>query len=349
MSLQSIVVRVTTVALAIVASSAAFAPAHADEVRTLTGPATGDPDLHLTYVDCDDFFAPGVPPQSRVNLGPFTAPLGRRSLGLVPPGPGTATGPFSRFDSFAGLDSTMSATGSSGVSYVWTVTADTPPGAAWTGRAVIAPAGGAWRRVAVADLSYDWALVDLTTQLTLSEGGSARPAEFSAAHGDGSGFAVTGLGCDGASFNIDGVSAGGVVYDFEGISLQTSIAATTGEVRPDGTIEITGTVTDGSGRTTGDPLVLESRTPGGSWSAVGQAVLGDATGVARVVAPVSETTEFRWHRPESQYADEGWSETVTVTVAPTAKVEQPDGSEKVDKGETVDEGENPEGATASTK
>ena len=328
MRLQSRLVRVTTVAFAIAASSAAWVvPAHADEVRTLTGPATDDPDLHLTYVNCDNFFAPGVAPQSRLNLGPFTAPMGRRSLGLVPSGPGTATGPFSRFESLAGLDSTMSATGSSGVSYVWAVTADTPPGAAWTGRAVISSAPGAWRRVAVSGLSYDWTLVDLTTQVQLGDGGSATPARFTAAHGDGSGFAVTGLGCDGASFNIDGISAGGVVYDFEGIDLQTSIAATTGEVRSDGTIEITGTVTDASGRSTGDPLVLESRAPGGAWSAAGQPVLGDATGVARVVAPVAATTEFRWHRPESQYADEGWSEAVTVTVAPTEKAEQPEKAE----------------------
>jgi len=307
----------------VAASAVWVAPAHADEVRTLTGPATDDPDLHLTYVDCDDFFATAVPPQSRLNLGPFTAPMGRRSLGLVPSGPGTATGPFARFDSLAGLDSTMSATGSSGVSYVWTMTADTPVGAAWTGRAVIAPAGGDWRRVAVADLSYDWTLVDLATQVPLSDGGTASPAEFTADHGDGSGFAVTGLGCDGAAFNIDGVSAAGVVYDFEGISLQTSIAASTGAVRPDGTIEITGTVTDASGRPTGDPLVLEARAPGGAWSAINQAVPGDATGVARVVAPVAETTEFRWHRPESQYADEGWSEAVTV-VALIEKAEKAD-------------------------
>ena len=104
--------RVVTVAVAIAGTTAAWAvPAHADEVRTLNGPATHDPDVHLTYVGCGSFFAPAVAPQSRLNLGPFTAPVGRRSLGLVPPGPGTATGPFSRFDSLTGLDATFSATG----------------------------------------------------------------------------------------------------------------------------------------------------------------------------------------------------------------------------------------------
>ena len=314
--MQSGLVRVVTVALAVAGTSAAWvAPAHADEVRVLDGPATNDADVHLTYVSCEGFFAPATAPQSRLNLGPFTAPMGRRSLGLVPSGAGTATGPFARFDSLAGLDSTFAAAGSSGVSYVWTVTADTPPGAAWTGRAVVAPAPGGWRQVASSSLSYDWTLVDLATRAPLDAGGSGTPADFAATHGDGSGFSVTGLGCDGTSFNIDAVSAGGVVYDFEGVALRTSIAATTHEVRGDGTIEIIGTVTDGSGRTTGDPLVLESRTPGGAWAPVGGTVLADATGIARAVAPVEQTTEFRWHRPESQYADEGWSEPMTVTVA----------------------------------
>ena len=327
--LQSRFMRVVTVAIAIAGTSAAWAvPAHADEVRTLTGPATHDPDVHLTYVGCESFFGPAAAPQSRLNLGPFTAPVGRRSLGLVPSGPGTATGPFARFDSLTGLDATFSATGGSGVSYVWTVTADTPPGAAWAGRTAIAPARAAWRQVAVSALTYDWTLVDLTTQVPLGTGGSATPGQFAAKHGDGSGFSVTGLGCDGASFNIDAVSAGGVVYDFEGITLRTAIATTTDGVRPDGTIELTGAVTDDSGRTTGDPLVLESRTPGGTWGSVGGAVLGDATGVARVVAPVTETTEFRWHRPESQYADEGWSETITVAVPEAEKPENAENAEK---------------------
>lgn len=329
--------RLVTVALAIAASTAAWAvPAHADEVRTLTGPATHDSDVYLTYVGCESFFGPAAAPQSRLNLGPFSAPMGRRSLGLVPPGPGTATGPFTRFASLAAADTTFSATGSSGVSYVWTVTPDTPPGAAWTGRAVIAPAPPAWRQVAVSALSYDWTLVDLTTQVPLGAGERATPAQFVATHGDGGGFSVTGLGCDGASFNIDAVSAGGVVYDFEGITLRTSIASTTDTVRPDGTIEITGAVTDDSGRATGDPLVLESRTPGGAWAAVGGNVLGDANGVARVVAPVAETTEFRWHRPQSQYADEGWSETITVTV-PEAPSEKADTTEEAEPTETADD------------
>ena len=311
-----------TLTMAVALTSVAWSvPAHAEEVRTLTGPATSNADLYLTYVNCDNFFGPAAAPQSRLNLGPFNAPIGRRSLGLVPSAPGTATGPFARFDSLAAVDSTLSAAGSSGVSYIWTVNADSVPGTAWSGRAVINPADGAWTPVNAASLSYEWTLVNLSTHAPVGAGGQATPGDFAATHGDGSGFVVTGFGCDGQSFNIDAMSSGGVTYDFEGISLQTGIAKTTEQVRQDGTIEITGTVRDGSGRITGDPLVLESRKPGGEWAAVGDRVFADATGVARTVAPVTETTEFRWHRPESQYADEGWSEAITITVAESASPE----------------------------
>ena len=44
-------------------------------------------------------------------------------------------------------------------------------------------------------------------------------------------------------------------------------------------------------------------------AAGGVLLLGDAAGLARTDVPVTATTEFRWHRPESQYADEGWSVT----------------------------------------
>lgn len=322
MRLRSRFTPALTIALAIAGSTAVWSlPAHAtdsDEVRTVTGPVTSNTDLHLTYVNCDSFFAPGIAPQSRLNLGPFAAPLGRRSLGLVPTGAGTATGPFARFDSLSGLDSSVAATGSSGVSYVWTITPGIPAGAAWSGRAVVTPAAGTWTVVDAASLSYEWTLVDLASRTSLGAGETATPGRFAAAHGDGAGFVVTGFGCDGAAFNLDAVSADGVAYDFEGIALETSIATTSSQVRPDDTIEVTGTVQDASGRITGDPLVLEARAPDGAWATVGQSVLSDASGVARVVVPVTETTEFRWHRPESQYADEGWSETITVTAAAPA-------------------------------
>jgi hypothetical protein len=292
-------------------------PAQADGARTLTGPTTGDADVFLTYVGCADLFAPATAPQSRLNLGPYAAPLGRRSLGLVPSAAGSASGPFARFDSLAGFDSSLSVastSGSQGVSYVMSITAASPPGTAWRGRAAVTAPPGSWTDVSAASLTYDWSLVDLSTLNALSQAGSATPAAFAAEHGDGAGFVVTGFGCDGRSFNLDAIRASGSTFDFEGVALSTTVSVDRQRAGAGEKVTLTGRVTDGSGRVTGDPLVLESRRPGGAWAPAGQLVLSDPSGLARVDVRVSETTEFRWHRPESQYADEGWSAAVTVTV-----------------------------------
>ena len=301
-------------------------PAHADGASTLTGPSTGDPDVFLTYVGCGDLFGAASAPASRLNLGPYTAPLGRRSLGLVPRAAGTASGPFTRFGSLAAFDATVSVastTGSQGVAYVMSITPDNVPGTAWQGRAPLSAPAGSWTTVSAAALSYDWTLVDLATLSPLTEPEAATTAAFAAAHGDGPGFAVTGFGCDGTSFNLDAIRASGSTFDFEGTHLTTAAAVDRKTAGAGQQVTVTGRVTDPSGRVTGDPLVLESRAPGGEWTSTGTTVVGDAAGVARVDVPVTGTTEFRWHRPESQYADEGWSDPVTVTVAdaPAAKPE----------------------------
>ena len=310
-----------TVAAGALLCSLPMAPAHADGVQTLTGPVTGDASVYLTYVDCTDLFAPGTAPASRLNLGPFDAPLGRRSLGLVPGGPGSASGPVVFFDSLATADpsfSVASTGGSTGTSYVVVVTPDTPAGAVWLATTPLAVPSGGWTQVSAAQLAYDWTLVDLASHAALQTGGTATTGEFAATHGDGQGLVVSGFGCDGGAFNLDAVSGDGSTFDFEGVALATTVSVSTGQAVAGEPVTITGRVTDAHARTTGDPLVLESRTPGGTWRADGAPVLAGPDGLARVDVPVAETTEFRWHRPESQYADEGWSDAVTVTVAAAA-------------------------------
>lgn len=293
-------------------------PAHAaGGTRTLSGPATGDADVYLTYVGCADLLGNAAAPASRINLGPYAAPLGRRSLGLVPTAAGSAAGPYASFDSLAGLDSSVAVAatgGTSGVSWVMSVSRQSPAGTAWRGRAALSAPAGSWTTVSSSALTYEWTLVDLGSGAVVDRLGSATTAQFAADHGDGPGFAVTGFGCDGKAFNLDAVRVSGSTFDFEGVSLSTTIAAGRQQVKPDEQVELTGRVTDGTGRVTGDPLVLESRAPGGQWAPVGKPVLAARDGIARVAVPVAETTEFRWHRPESQYADEGWSDVVTVTV-----------------------------------
>jgi hypothetical protein len=121
------------------------ATAHASGSRTLSGPATGDADVYLTYVGCADLLGTAAAPASRINLGPYAAPLGRRSLGLVPSAQGSAAGPYASFGSLAALDASdaVAATGGgSGVSWVMAVTRQSPRGSAWRGRAAVSvPAG----------------------------------------------------------------------------------------------------------------------------------------------------------------------------------------------------------------
>ncbi|MBC2934557.1 hypothetical protein [Nocardioides sp. zg-1228] len=311
---------VAATAVAVTLGTSLSGPAGAEGgSHTLSGPATGDPDLYLTYVRCDDLMADAAAPGSRINLGPYAAPLGRRSLGLVPAGGGSASGPYASFPSLARLDSSVAVAatgGSSGVSWVMAVTRQSPRGTAWRGRAALSAPPGGWTTVSTSATTYDWALVDLASGRVLDRAGTATPAGFAAEHGDGPGFAITGFGCDGRAFNLDAVRASGSTLDFEGVSLTTTVAAGRQQVQAGQEVELTGRVTDASGRLTGDPLVLESRSPGRQWAPVGKPVLAGRDAVSRVVVPVSATTDYRWHRPESQYADEGWSDTVTVSVAP---------------------------------
>lgn len=297
-------------AAASLAAVAVAGPAQAAP-RTVSGPATGDDGLFLTYVSCDDVFGAGTAPVPRINLGPYDAPVGRRSLGLVPRAGGTASGPYARIDSLAAVDASLevaATAGTTGVAHLVTVTAANPPGTAWVGRSGLSVTPGSWTRVAAHDLTFDWSLVDLGTRAVVSRAGSATPAAFAAEHGDGPGFVVTGFGCDGHAFNLDAISTGGAAIDFEGVALATTAAV---DRSPDAVV-VTGRVTDPTGRLTGDPLVLESRTAGGAWRAEGGPVLADPDGVARASVQVTETTQYRWHRPQSQYADEGWSDPVTV-------------------------------------
>ena len=307
----------SVVAVTALLTAMGTAPSGADGPRTLSGPSTGDAHVFLTYVSCGDLLSAGSAPQSRLNLGPYDAPMGRRSLGLVPSAPGTASGPFARFDSLATFDSSLSVaatSGSQGVSFVMSITPSSPPGTAWRGRVALSVPVGSWTGISTSALTYDWTLVDLTTLAPVGEAGAATIEAFATEHGDGPGFVVTGFGCDGHAFNLDAVSASGSTFDFEGVALSTDAAVDRQHVAAGDLVSVSGRVTDASGRVTGDPLLLEQRTPGGAWSGTGEPVLADHDGLALVVLPVSDTTEFRWHRPESQYADEGWSEPVTVTV-----------------------------------
>ena len=68
---------------------------------------------------------------------------------------------------------------------------------------------------------------------------------------------------------------------------------------------------------TGDPLVLQARTPGqGEWRTVSGPTLVGPDGWSRTTVTVTEDTEYRWLRPEGEYADAGASASVVVHAVP---------------------------------
>lgn len=300
----------------------ALAPAHADDTRsatTMAGPGSALDGMFLTYVGCDAIDGAASPPGTRINRGPGVAPLGRRSFGLVPSGTGTASGPTISFLSLgslgAGVD-VRSERGTTGASYIWVTSLDAPPGHAWRGRASLTVPPATWQHVDTATLPHEWQLIDLTTGMAMAVE-SSTPAEFVARHGDGAGFLVTGFGCDGNAFNLDAVTGNGRVWDFEGLTLATSITVSASRVAPGEQVRIAGSVSDGSGRVTGDPLVLQTRAPGAAeWTDASPLTYMGPDGFSSATVTVTETQELRWLRPESEYADAGASDPVLVTVAP---------------------------------
>jgi hypothetical protein len=206
--------------------------------------------------------------------------------------------------------------GTTGASYIWVTSLDAPLGHAWRARAPLTVPPGQWQHVDTAAVRHDWELVDLLTGLTTAHD-SATPDEFVAAHGDGAGHLVTGFGCDGHAFNLDAVRGNGGTWDFEGMTLSTAILASSTELRAGDELSVAGSVTDAAGRVTGDPLVLQSRPVGATeWTDVSPLAYAGPEGASLVTIAVTETQELRWLRPESEYADQGASEPVLVTVTP---------------------------------
>lgn len=293
--------------------------ADAEPVTTVTGPGSALDGMFLTYVGCDALDGAVRAPATRINLGPDVAPLGRRSFGLVPDGVGTASGPTISFLSLARLGAGVDVRaerGTTGASYIWVTAPDAPAGQAWRGRASLSVPPASWRHIDTATTPHEWQLIDLTTGIAV-EVETSTPVEFSSRHGDGAGFVVTGFGCDGNAFNVDAVTGNAKVWDFEGLSLATSVVSSASRLVAGSRLEVAGAVTDGQGRVTGDPLVLQSRVPGtGAWYDVSPLTYAGTDGSSRASVTVSKTREFRWWRPESQYADAGSSEAVLITVTP---------------------------------
>ena len=234
-------------------------------------------------------------------------------------GAGTASGPVTLVDSVAATTvagfSARADLGSTGVSYVWYVSPGLERGQVWAGRADIA-VGPQWQYVDAAAATYTWTLYDADNGNVVKAGGRATTAGFTADHGDGPGYLLSGLGCDGAEFVIDALRFGSpgavTTYDLEGITVTTSIAASVGS---GGKVTLTGASRDIAGVPVGAPLVLQARPAGSAvFRPVGEPVAAAPGGVVSVRLVPERTTTYRWFMPATGYADAGFSGPVTVRV-----------------------------------
>jgi len=313
--------RAAVVVLLALAVAGTTPAARADDVVQVPGTSFPGGDTYLTWFGCAGLFGPAAAgPRSSVGLD-ADAPLGSRAIGMDLPGTGQATGPVTRVDRVAHADWSLwvrPVEGGVGAAHVWYVSAGLEPGEVWSGRADLTAATGQWQRVTPGTATYTWTRLVAAPAEVVEPLGTATIADFTAEHGDGPGYLLAGFGCDGAPFVLDSVTAGGTTYDLDGIPVATTIEASGSQAAPGAEVTLTGRTLDDVQRVTAAPLVLEERPAGaGEWAPV-RAELLTAQPDGALVATVTpaSTTDYRWYRPATEYADEGWSPVATVRVGP---------------------------------
>ncbi|MEJ7794172.1 MAG: hypothetical protein WKF50_01355 [Nocardioides sp.] len=301
--------------------------AHADDTVVVPGTSFPTSSTYLTYFGCVDLFhADTRGPVVRVTRDD-AAPLGSRATGLELPGAGTAAGSVSLVDSIADATSSMAvraAAGSSGVAYVWYLAPGMQPGEVWAGRADLTATVDGWQQIDAAAASYDWSRLEAATGAVREQSGAATIDDFAAAHGDGPGYLMAGLGCDGRSFGVDAVRVGApgsvTTYDLEGWSVSTSITASSEQISLGDDVTLGASSVDAAAETMGSALLLEARPEGAAdFRPVTDPVLAGPDGRVTTTVSPEVTTDYRWFFAERGYADAHWSPTMRVVV------EQPDG------------------------
>jgi hypothetical protein len=316
--------RWTAAAVLALGAGLVAAPAHADDSVVVPGtrfPATG---TFLTYFGCVDLFhADQRGPQALLTRDE-AAPLGRRAVDLSLPGTGTAAGSVSMFTSIASAVSSLSvraAAGSGGVAYTWYLAPEMGPGEVWSGRADLTAGSEGWQQVDATDATFTWTRYDAATGAVLEDGGAATIEAFTAEHGDGPGYVLTGFGCDGRTFGVDAIRTGVpgsiTTYDLEGWVVSTSIAASRPEVPAGESVTLTGRSVDAASQPMGAVLELQARPRGAAeFTTVAQTVVAAADGTVTATVTPEVTTEYRWFFAERGYADEHVSPVTRVVVKP---------------------------------
>ena len=313
--------RAAVVVLLALAVAGAPPAARADDVVQVPGTSFPTGDTYLTWFGCSGLFGPAAAgPSASVGLD-ADAPLGARATRMELPETGQATGPVTRVDGVARADWSVwvrPVEGGQGAAHVWYASAELGPGEVWSGRADLTATTGQWQQVRPGEATFTWTRTLAATGEVLDRLDTATVADFTAVHGDGPGYLMAGFGCDGEPFALDGVSAGGTTYDLDGIPVATTIEASAAQAAPGAEVTLTGRTLDVGQRTAGAPLVLVERGAGAAeWTPVSAEPLAARPdgAVVTTVTPAS-TTDFRWYRPATDYADAGRSPVVRVRVGP---------------------------------
>ena len=162
--------------------------------------------------------------------------------------------------------SVRAAAGTGGVAYTWYLASELGPGEVWSGRAQLTAGSEGWQQVARhrRDLHLD-PVRRRDGRRRWGTAGAATIAAFTAEHGDGPGYVLTGFGCDGRTFGVDAIRPGCRVvttYDLEGWPVSTTIAANRRAGDPGQTVTLTGRSVDAANQSIGAALVLQARPRG---------------------------------------------------------------------------------------
>lgn len=296
-------------------------PVSADDVAVVPGTSFPDGDTYLSWFGCAGLFGPATAgPSSSVGVD-AAAPLGSRATRMELPETGQATGPVTRVDRVSGATWSLwvrPVAGGQGAAYVWYASAELGAGEVWSGRADLTATTGQWQQVRPGEATFTWTRTLAATGEVLDRLETATVADFTAVHGDGPGYLMAGFGCDGEPFALDGVSAGGTTYDLEGLPVATTIETSASQAAAGAEVTVTGRTLDTVQRATGAPLVLEERPEGAArWSPVRpEPLTARSDGAVEATVTPSSTTDYRWFRPETAYADAGWSPVTRVRVGP---------------------------------
>ncbi|WP_432479111.1 hypothetical protein [Nocardioides sp. GXQ0305] len=293
----------------------------ADDVVVVPGTSFPAGATYLSWFGCAGLYGPAASGPSATVGKDDAAPLGSRATRLAMPATGQATGPVTRVDDVAAATLSMwvrPQSGGLGVAHVWYVSAELDEGEVWAGRADLTATAGEWQQVRPSAATYRWTRLEAATGQVLERHGEATLARFTRAHGSGPGYLLAGFGCDGSRFQLDGVGAGSTTFDLEGFPVTTSIEASQGQVAPGAEVTLTGRTLDSAGVATGAALVLEARPAGApGFSPVReQPFAGGVDGAVVVTVTPDRTTDYRWFRPTTGYADAGRSPVTTVRVGP---------------------------------